>query len=40
LSNLDGCLILDLEGGTDYLDALKIDILQESKTKDCTNWYS
>ena len=33
LSNLDGCLILDLEGGTDYLDALKIDILQESKTQ-------
>ena len=31
LANLENCLILDLEGGTDYLDALKIDIIGESK---------
>lgn len=31
LANLDNCLILDFEGGTDYLDALKIDITTESK---------
>jgi hypothetical protein len=30
LANLDNCLILDLEGGTDYLDALKIDIIGEA----------
>ena len=31
LSELENCLILDLEGGTDYLDALKIDILKVAK---------
>lgn len=31
LSELDNCLILDLEGGTDYLEALKIDILKVSR---------
>ena len=31
LSQLDDCLIIDLEGGTDYLDALKIDVLKLSK---------
>jgi hypothetical protein len=31
---------LDLEGGTDYLGALKIDILQESKTKEVPPGYS
>ena len=34
LANLDNCLILDLEGGTDYLDALKIDIIGEAKKLD------
>ena len=29
LANLDNCLILDLEGGTDYLEALKIDIIKK-----------
>jgi len=31
IANLNDCLILDLEGGTDYLDALKIDIIKLSK---------
>lgn len=31
LSELDNCLILDLEGGTDYLEALKIDVLKVAK---------
>ena len=31
ISNLDNCLILDLEGGTNYLDALKIDIKKISE---------
>lgn len=31
IANLEECLILDLEGGTDYLDALKIDIIKLSK---------
>ena len=30
IANLENCLILDLEGGTDYLDALKIDIIDLS----------
>ena len=34
LANLDNCLILDLEGGTDYLEALKIDIIGEAKKQD------
>ena len=34
LANLDDCLILDLEGGTDYLDALKIDVMQISKSNE------
>lgn len=33
ISNLDNCLILDLEGGTSYLDALKIDIKQLSEER-------
>lgn len=31
VANLQNALILDLEGGTDYLDALKIDIIKEAK---------
>lgn len=31
IASLEECLILDLEGGTDYLDALKIDIIKLSK---------
>lgn len=34
LAGLDNCLMIDLEGGTDYLDALKIDVLKISKEKD------
>jgi len=34
LANLDNCLILDLEGGTDYLNALKIDIIGEARKQD------
>lgn len=34
LANLDNCLILDLEGGTDYLEALKIDIIGEARKQD------
>lgn len=36
LANLDDCLIIDLEGGTDYLDALKIDVMQIAKSNDIT----
>jgi len=28
ISQLENCLIIDLEGGTDYLDALKIDVIK------------
>lgn len=31
VANLENALILDLEGGTDYLDALKIDIMSLAK---------
>lgn len=31
IANLENCLILDLEGGTDYLDALKIDVIKVAK---------
>lgn len=31
LSELDDCLIIDLEGGSDFVSALKVDILKESK---------
>lgn len=34
LSQLDNCLIIDLEGGTDFLQALKIDVLKISREKD------
>lgn len=34
LANLDNCLILDFEGGTDYFDALKIDIIGEAKKQE------
>lgn len=34
LAGLDNCLMIDLEGGTDYLDALKIDVMKLSKEKD------
>lgn len=34
LANLDNCLIIDLEGGTEYLDALKIDVIQIAKSKE------
>lgn len=31
VSALDNCLILDLEEGTDFVDALKIDVVKEAK---------
>lgn len=31
LSGLDECLIIDLEGGTDFIEALKFDVIKESK---------
>jgi len=34
LSQLDNCLILDLEGGTSYVDALKIDILELARQQE------
>ena len=34
LSQLDNCLILDLEGGSSYVDALKIDILELSQKQE------
>ena len=34
LSQLDNCLILDLEGGTSYVDALKIDVLELARQQE------
>lgn len=34
LSGLDNCLIIDLEGGTDFVNAMKIDILAGAKERD------
>jgi len=34
LSQLDNCLIIDLEGGTEYLDALKVDVIASAKKQD------
>lgn len=31
LAELEGCLLIDLEGGSDFVSALKIDVLKESK---------
>lgn len=31
LSGLENCLIIDLENGTDFLDALKFDVITEAK---------
>jgi Cdc6-like AAA superfamily ATPase len=36
LSNLENCLILDLEGGSSYVDAVKIDILEISRANNET----
>ncbi len=36
ISKLENCLLIDLEGGSNYLDALKIDILKLSKEQDTT----
>lgn len=34
MSQLENCLILDLEGGTDFIDALKIDVIQLAKERE------
>lgn len=34
VSELDNCLILDLEGGSSFVDAMKIDVLEEAKKQD------
>lgn len=34
LAALDDCLIIDVEGGSDFVSALKIDILKEAKEAD------
>ena len=31
IAELEGCLILDLEGGSDFVDAVKIDVISEAK---------
>ena len=31
VAELDNCLILDLENGSEFVDALKIDVIEESK---------
>jgi len=31
LAGLDNCLIIDLENGTDFLDALKYDVIKKAK---------
>lgn len=30
LADLDNCLLLDIEGGSDFVDAMKIDVIEES----------
>lgn len=36
LAKLDNCLIIDLEGGSNYLEALKIDIIQQAQEQKST----
>lgn len=36
LSALDDCLLVDLEGGSDFVSALKVDVLKEAKEQKTT----
>jgi hypothetical protein len=33
VSALDNCLVIDLEEGSDFVDALKVDVIKESRKK-------
>ena len=34
VAGLDNCLMIDLEKGTDFLDALKYDVIREAETQE------